>query len=75
MQSELLTTIYSQHTAFLQRVAATQGRAVIPYLENIQDDIQRIFNRYRDRAKTAKNQEAIQTKRRCNIQCRCYCLF
>jgi len=59
MQSEVLTTIYSQHTAFLQRVAATQGRAVVPYLENIQGDIQRIFNRYRDRAKTAKNQAAI----------------
>ena len=59
MQSEVLTTIYSQHTAFLQRVASTQGRAVVPYLENIQDDIQRIFNRYRDRAKTAKNQAAI----------------
>ena len=59
MQSDILTTIYSQHTVYLQRVAASQGRDVLPYLENIENDIQKIFNKYRDRAKTAKNQEAI----------------
>lgn len=72
MKSDILTTIYSQHTAFLQRVAATQGRAIVPYLENIQNDIQRIFNKYRDRNKTARNQsaitEAINASARENLQ-------
>ena len=60
MPVEKLTTIYSQHTVFLQRVAATQGNAVIPFLNKIEEDAQRIFNRYRDRRKTAANQLAIQ---------------
>ena len=60
MPNEILTTVYSQHTVYLQRIGATQGNAVIPYLELIEADVQRIFNRYRDRAKTAANQAAIQ---------------
>ena len=60
MPNEILTTVYSQHTVFLQRVGATQGNAVIPFLQLIEEDVQRIFNRYRDRAKTAANQIAIQ---------------
>jgi SPP1 gp7 family putative phage head morphogenesis protein len=60
MPNEILTTVYSQHTIFLQRIGATQGNAVIPYLTLIEEDVQRIFNRYRDRPKTAANQAAIQ---------------
>jgi SPP1 gp7 family putative phage head morphogenesis protein len=56
----MLTTVYSQHTVYLQRIGATQGNAVVPYLKLIEEDIQRIFNKYRDRAKTAANQVAIQ---------------
>ncbi len=60
MPNSTLTTIYSQHTVYLQRIGATQGNAVVPYLDLIEEDIQRIFNKYRDRAKTAANQMAIQ---------------
>lgn len=60
MPNEILTTVYSQHTVYLQRIGATQGNAVVPYLKLIEDDIQRIFNRYADRSKTAANQAAIQ---------------
>ena len=60
MPNEILTTVYSQHTVFLQRIGATQGNAVVPYLHLIEEDVQRIFNRYRDRAKTPANQIAIQ---------------
>jgi len=59
MPNEILTTVYSQHTVFLQRIGATQGNAVIPFLQLIEDDVQRIFNRYLDRPKTAANQAAI----------------
>ena len=59
MPNEILTTVYSQHTVWLQRIGATQGNAVVPYLHLIEEDVQRIFNRYRDRAKTAANQAAI----------------
>ena len=59
MPSEILTTVYSQHTVFLQRIGATQGNAVIPFLQAIEEDVQRIFNVYRDRPKTAANQAAI----------------
>lgn len=55
----MLTTVYSQHTVFLQRIGATQGNAVIPYLTLIEEDVHRIFNEYRDRNKTAANQVAI----------------
>jgi SPP1 gp7 family putative phage head morphogenesis protein len=60
MPNEILTTVYSQHTIYLQRIGATQGNAVIPYLNAIEEDVQRIFNKYRDRPKTAANQAAIQ---------------
>ena len=61
MPVEKLTTIYSQHTVFLQRIGATQGNAVIPFLNKIEEDTQRIFNRFRDRRKTSANQLAIQS--------------
>lgn len=60
MPNEILTTVYSQHTVYLQRIGATQGNAVVPYLKLIEEDVQRIFNRYRDSAKTAFNQAKIQ---------------
>lgn len=59
MPNEILTTVYSQHTIFLQRIGATQGNAVIPFLKLIEADTQRIFNTYRDSAKTAFNQQRI----------------
>ncbi len=59
MPNEILTTVYSAHTVWLQRVGATQGNDVIPFLRLIEEDIQRIFNTYRDRPKTAANQAAI----------------
>jgi len=58
--NEILTTVYSQHTIFLQRIGATQGNAVIPFLRLIERDVQRIFNLYRDKPKTAFNQAKIQ---------------
>ncbi len=60
MPNEIITAVYAQHTALLQRVGASQGDAVTPFLVNIENGVQRIFNRYSDRAKTAANQVAIQ---------------
>mgnify|MGYP001588701273 CR=1 FL=1 len=45
MSVEKLTTIYSQHTVFLQRVGAGHGLAVTPYLERIQEAMTLIFLR------------------------------
>ena len=59
MPNEILTTVYSAHTVWLQCVGATQGNDVIPFLRLIEEDVQRIFNTYRDRPKTAANQAAI----------------
>lgn len=59
MPSELLTTIYSQHTVYLQRIGATQGNDSVPYLRLIEEGVRRVFDRYRDRPKTAANQAAI----------------
>ena len=60
MVSEVLTTIYSQHTVYLQRVGATQGNAVIPYLEAIEQDVVDILNKYRKRNVTVNLQLKIQ---------------
>ena len=60
MTVEKLTTIYSQHTVWLQRIGATQGNASIPFLQRIEDGTQLIFNRYEGRVKTVANQAAIQ---------------
>ncbi len=62
MPNEKLTTIYAQHTAHLQRVGASQGNAVIPFLLLIERDVQRIFNKYRDRRKTGSNQASIESQ-------------
>lgn len=59
MANEILTTVYSQHTVYLQRIGATQGNAALPYLALIERDVQRIFDKYRDRNKTPANQAAI----------------
>jgi SPP1 gp7 family putative phage head morphogenesis protein len=60
MQVEKLTTIYSQHTIFIQRLGATEGLKVIPYLESIENDVVAILNKYRKRKVTPALQVDIQ---------------
>ena len=60
MQVEKLTTIYSQHTIFIQRLGATEGLKVIPYLESIENDVVAILNKYRKRKVTLALQMDIQ---------------
>ena len=60
MPVEQLTTIYSQHTIFLQRLGATEGLKVIPYLESIENDVVSILNKYRKRKVTIALQLDIQ---------------
>lgn len=60
MPVEQLTTIYSQHTIFLQRLGATEGLKVIPYLESIENDVLSILNKYRKRKVTVALQLDIQ---------------
>ena len=60
MPVEILTTIYSQHTIHLQRVGATEGLKVIPFLEAIENDVVSILNKYRKRRVTPALQELIQ---------------
>ena len=60
MQVEKLTTIYSQHTIYLQRLGATEGLKVIPYLESIENDVVAILNKYRKRKVTLALQMDIQ---------------
>ena len=59
MAVDAITTAFAAHTAFLQRVGTTLGRDVVPYLTLIEEDVQRIFNKYRDRKKTPHNHKAI----------------
>ena len=49
MPAEKLTTIYSQHTIYLQRLGASEGLKVTPYLESIENDVVSILNKYRKR--------------------------
>ena len=60
MSDEKLTTIYSQHTIHVQRVGATEGLKVIPYLESIENDVVSILNKYRKRKVTTALQIKIQ---------------
>jgi len=60
MPVEKLTTIYSQHTIYLQRLGATEGFKVIPYLESIENDVVSILNKYRKRKVTIALQLGIQ---------------
>ena len=60
MPVEQLTTIYSQHTIYLQRLGATEGLKVIPYLESIENDVVSILNKYRKRKVTIALQMDIQ---------------
>lgn len=60
MPVEQLTTIYSQHTIYLQRLGATEGLKVIPYLESIENDVVSILNKYRKRKVTVALQMDIQ---------------
>ncbi len=60
MPNEILTTQYTQHTVYLQRLGATLGKDVIPYLNEIERQVQRIFAKYEGRSVTAKNRLAIQ---------------
>jgi SPP1 gp7 family putative phage head morphogenesis protein len=62
MPSEQLTTIYSQHTVYLQRLGATEGFKVTPYLELIENDVVSILNKYRKRKITTALQAAIQNE-------------
>ena len=39
MPVEILTTIYSQHTIHLQRIGATEGLKVTPFLVAIENDV------------------------------------
>ena len=60
MTVEKLTTIYSQHTVYLQRIGATEGLKVTPYLVDIENDVVSILNKYRKRKVTAALQADIQ---------------
>lgn len=60
MAIDKLTTIYSHHTVYLQRIGATEGNAILPYLEKIENDVVSILNRYRKRNITPSLQSRIQ---------------
>ena len=60
MPVEKLTTIYSQHTIYLQRLGASEGLKVVPYLESIESDVVSILNKYRKRSVTPALQADIQ---------------
>ena len=60
MPVEKLTTIYSQHTIYLQRLGASEGLKVIPYLESIENDVVSILNKHRKRKVTPALQLDIQ---------------
>lgn len=60
MPVEKLTTIYSQHTNHLQRLGATEGAKVTPYLVSIENDVVSILNKYRKRKVTLALQQDIQ---------------
>ena len=60
MPAEKLTTIYSQHTIYLQRLGASEGLKVTPYLVAIENDVVSILNKYRKRKVTPTLQADIQ---------------
>lgn len=60
MISDQLTTLYTHHTTQLQRVGATEGNKVLPFLVSIENDVVAILNKYRKRKVTAALQAQIQ---------------
>ena len=62
MTVEKLTTIYSQHTLYLQRLGATEGSKVVPYLVSIENEVVAILNNYRKRKVTQALQATIQAE-------------
>jgi SPP1 gp7 family putative phage head morphogenesis protein len=60
MPVEKLTTIYSQHTLYLQRLGATEGLKVTPFLVAIENDVVSILNKYRKRKVTIALQKTIK---------------
>ena len=60
MPVEILTTIYSHHTILLQRIGATEGLKVTPFLIAIENDVVSILNKYRKRRVTPALQVTIQ---------------
>ena len=60
MPVEKLTTIYTQHTVYLQRIGATEGLKVTPFLVAIENDVVSILNKYRKRRVTPALQADIQ---------------
>ena len=59
MPSEKITALYSQHTRSLQRLGASYGNDVIPYLNAIDIAVQAVFRKYSGRGVTQNNREAI----------------
>jgi len=49
MSNDVLISVFSQHTVYLNRVAASQGNAVLPYLDNIYSGINQIYAKYSSR--------------------------
>ena len=57
--SEELITKFSQHTAYLQRLGATEGNKVTPYLNAIEADIASILKHYENMNITPARQQKI----------------
>ena len=64
MASEQLIAIYSQHTVYLNRLAAGLGNDVIPYLDDIYTGINSVFARYSSRKRITPE---LETKIRSEI--------
>ena len=60
MALDKLTTIYSQHSVFLQRVGAGLGNDSEKYLKAIDTYILDLFQQYRDRNLTPKLEQRIK---------------
>lgn len=58
MASDQLIAIYSQHTVYLNRVAAGLGNDVIPYIDNIYTGINSIFAKYSSRKRITPELES-----------------
>ncbi len=56
---EILTTMATQQTADLQRVAKQVGADIVPYIKRIESGIEDILRPYYDKTITAKRQERI----------------
>jgi len=72
MPVDQLITIFSQHTVYLQRVGASLGNDVIPYLEKIETETNAVFAKYRGKGLTPlrakKIQDEINEITRSNLQ-------